>query len=103
MFGPTTYCKSLPALILHVLRQALIHKELEDRSRRREPTSSMTTTRIETTRGLTYSVSRVTEVHVTTWQSVDVVCLCCLTHGSVTELGSLLAEMEATGSAYQKR
>jgi len=35
---------------------------------------------METIRGLTYSVSRAIEV--TTWQSVDAVCLCCLTHGS---------------------
>ena len=27
--GPSTYCKSLPALILHVLHHALIQKPLE--------------------------------------------------------------------------
>ena len=41
-------------------------------------TSSMVTTRMQTTCGLAYSVSRVIEV--TTWQSVDAICLCCLTH-----------------------
>jgi len=30
LLGPTTYCKSLPALILRVLRHALIQKGLED-------------------------------------------------------------------------
>jgi len=40
----------------------------------------MATTRMETTHGITYSVSRVLEV--TTWQSDDAVSLCCLTHGS---------------------
>jgi len=38
--------------------------------------SLMVTTRTETTHGLTYSVVRALEV--TTWQSVDAVCLCCL-------------------------
>jgi len=44
---------------------------------REQITSSMART---TTRGLTYSLSRAIEV--TAWQSVDAVCLCCLTHGS---------------------
>jgi len=35
---------------------------------------------METTHGLTYSVARAIEV--TTWQSVDAICLCVLTHGS---------------------
>ena len=34
----------------------------------------------KTARGLTYSVSKAIEV--TAWQSVNVVCLCCLTCGS---------------------
>jgi len=44
---------------------------------REQTTFLMATT---TTHGLTYSVSRVIEV--TAWQSVDVICLCCLIHGS---------------------
>ena len=47
---------------------------------------SMVTTRTETTRGLAYSVCRAIEV--TAWQSVDAVCLCCLTHGQVRSLDS---------------
>jgi len=43
-----------------------------------QSTSSMATTRTETTHGLTYSVARVTEV--TTWQSDDAICLCRQTH-----------------------
>jgi len=42
-------------------------------------TSLMATARMETTHGLTYSVARAIEV--TTWQSVDAICHCCLTHG----------------------
>ena len=41
--------------------------------------SSMATTRTENTHGLTYPVARV--IDITAWQSVDTVCLCCLTHG----------------------
>ena len=48
--------------------------------------SSMATTRTETTHG-PYSVTRV--IDVTTWQSVDAVCLCCLTHGACVELTGL--------------
>jgi len=43
-------------------------------------TSSMVTTTMETTHGLTYSMARAIEV--TIWQSVDAVCRCCLAHGS---------------------
>ena len=42
-----------------------------------QSTSSMATTRMETTHGLTYSVVRAIEV--TAWQSVDTICHCCLT------------------------
>jgi len=41
--------------------------------------SSMVTTTTETTHGLTYPVARA--IDITAWQSVDTVCLCCLTHG----------------------
>ena len=83
LFVPTTYHKSLPALILDILHHALIQKKLEKRVEDvnlEQSTSLMATTRTETTHGLTYLVSRVTEV--TAWQSVDAVCLCCLTHSS---------------------
>ena len=49
--------------------------------------SSMVTTRTEPTHGLTYSVART--IHVTTWQSVDAVCLCCLTHGACVKFTGL--------------
>ena len=52
-----------------------------------QSTSSMATTRIETTYGLTYSVARVIEV--TAWQSVDAVSLCYLTHSSCVEVTGL--------------
>ena len=41
--------------------------------------SSMATTRMENTHGPTYPVA--TAIDITAWQSVDTVCLCCLTHG----------------------
>ena len=66
-----------------------------------QSTSLMVTTRMETTHGLTYSVSRAIEV--TTWQSVNAICLAWLTV-PVTGLRSLLATaMGATCSACQKR
>ena len=40
--------------------------------------SSMATTRTENTHGPTYPVARA--IDITAWQSVDTVCLCCLTH-----------------------
>ena len=89
--GPTSYRKSLPALILHILsyaKRAQVNRE--------QSTSSMVITRteMEITRGLTYSVSRAIEV--TAWQSDDAV--------QITGLRSLLAiAMEATDSTCQKR
>jgi len=55
------------------------------------------------TRGLTYSVLKATEA--TAWQSVDAVCLCCLTHGFChwTLISSDYSGMEASGSACKKR
>ena len=44
----------------------------------------MATTRMETTHGLSYLVARVIEV--TAWQSVNAICLCCLTNGSCFEV-----------------
>jgi len=41
--------------------------------------SSMATTRTENTHGLTYPVARA--IDITAWQSVDTICLRCLTHG----------------------
>jgi len=68
-------------LLFCMLRHALIQKGLKDsKDVNHEQPTSMATTRTETTRGHACSVSRVVEV--TTWQSVDAVCLCCLTHGS---------------------
>ena len=80
MDGPSTYCKSHPALILHVLRHVLIqnHSRVEDMNHG-QSNSSMAITRTETTHGLTYSAARV--IDITTWQSVGTVCLSCLTHG----------------------
>jgi len=52
------------------------------RELRHEPwqsNSSMATTRMENTHGPTYLVARA--IDITEWQSVDTVCLCCLTHG----------------------
>ena len=89
--GPTSYHKSLPALILHILRyskRAQVNSE--------QSTSSMVTTRteMEIIRGLTYSVPRAIEV--TAWKSDNAV--------PVTGLRSLLAiAIEATNSTCQKR
>jgi len=47
LLGPTNYRKSLPALILHILRNALIQKGLEDMNHE-QSTSLMVTTRTET-------------------------------------------------------
>jgi len=63
---------------------------------REQPTSSMVTTGMETTLGLTYSLARATEV--TAWQFIDAVYLCCLTHGAcvkATGLQSLLTTMRS--------
>ena len=80
MDGPSTYRKSLPALILRVLRHALIQKPLwELKHQHGQSSSLMATTKTETTRWLTYSVARV--IDIIAWQSVDTICLCCLTHG----------------------
>ena len=49
--------------------------------------SSMVTTRTETTHGLTYSVARV--IDITAWQSVDAVCVCCLTYGACVKATGL--------------
>jgi len=62
--------------------------------------SSMATTRMETTYGLTYSVARA--IDVTTWQSFDVVCLCCLTHGACVKVTVLQRTMEVTTSARKR-
>ena len=80
MDGPSTYRKSLPALILRVLRHALIqnHSRVEDMNHG-QSNSSMATKRTENTHGLTYPVARA--IDITAWQSVDTVYLCCLTHG----------------------
>ena len=45
-----------------------------------QSTSSMATTMMEITHGLTYSVARAIEV--TIWQSDNAICHCCLTQGS---------------------
>jgi len=55
----------------------------------------MATTRTDTTHGLTYSVAR--EIDVTAWQSVNAVCLSCLTHAAcvkVTGLQPLLTTVQ---------
>ena len=49
--------------------------------------SSMATTRMETTHGLTNSVARA--IDITAWQSIDAVCLCCLTHGACVKVTGL--------------
>jgi len=49
--------------------------------------SAMATTRTETTHGLTYSRARA--IDITTWQSVDAICLCCLTHGACVKVTGL--------------
>jgi len=49
--------------------------------------SMMVTTRMETTHGLTYSMARV--IDITVWQSVDAICLCCLTHGACVKVTGL--------------
>ena len=66
--------------------------------------SAMATTRTETTHGLTYSMA--SAIDITAWQSVDAICLCCLTHGAcakVTGLQPLLttAPKEATDPVAQ--
>ena len=49
--------------------------------------SAMVTTRTETTHGLTYSMARA--IDITAWQSVDAICLCCLTHGACVQVSGL--------------
>ena len=49
--------------------------------------SSMATTRTETIHRLTYSVAR--EIYVTAWQSVNAICLCCLTYGACVKVTGL--------------
>jgi len=44
-------------------------------------------TRTETTHGLTYSMARA--IDITAWQSVDAICLCCLTHGACVQVSGL--------------
>jgi len=108
LLGPTTYRKSLPALTLRVLCHVLLQKgssliAVEDVNHDNLP-RSMATTRMETTRGPAYSVCRAIEV--TAWQSVDAICLCCLTHGRVRSLDSeflLAISMGATGSACPEK
>ena len=46
--------------------------------------SSMVTTRMETTHGLTYSMPGA--IDITGWQSVNAICLCCLTHGACVKV-----------------
>ena len=78
LLGPTTYCKSLPVLIC-TYASCINSKQLESEDLNHGQSTSLTvTTRMETTHGLAYSVARAIEV--TAWQSVDAVCLCCLTH-----------------------
>ena len=105
LLGLTTYHKSLPALILHIWCHALIQKGSRiavEVVNHEQSIFSMATTRMETIRGLTSSVSRVTEV--TAWQSVDAVCLCFLTHGSChwTQISYDYSQMGATSSQWQK-
>ena len=102
LLGPTTYRKSLLALILHICCLKKGSKIAVEVVNHEQSTFSMVTTRMETIRGLSYSVSRVTEV--TTWQSVDAVCLCFLTHGSChwTQISYDYSQMGATSSTCQK-
>ena len=85
---PAAYCKLLPTLILCVLRHVLIknHSRVDDMNHG-QSNSSMATTRAETIHGHTYLMART--IHVTTWQSVDAVCLCCLTHSTCVEVTGL--------------
>ena len=46
--------------------------------------NSTMATRMETTHGLTYSMARA--IDITAWQSVDAICLCCLTHGACVKV-----------------
>ena len=78
--GPSTYHKSLPALILHILCHALIQNHGQSNS-------TMVTTRMETTHRPTYLMARATDI--TSWQSVDAICLCCLTHGAYVKVTGL--------------
>ena len=91
LLGLTTYCKSLPALILRVLHHALSQNGSRIAVNREQFPSLMVTTRTETTCGLMYSVSKAIEV--TAWQSDDAVCLCCLTHGSCHLLSLCVARL----------
>ena len=49
--------------------------------------SVMATTRTETIHGLTYSMARV--IDITAWQSVDAICLCCLTRNACVKVTGL--------------
>ena len=65
--------------------------------------SAMATTRMETIHGLIYSMARA--IDITAWQSVDAICLCCLTHGACVKVTGLHhnSEKEATSSACKKK
>jgi len=69
--GPSTYLKSLPALILCILHHALIQKPLKIDMNHGQSNSAMATTRTEPTRRLTYSMARA--IDITAWQSVDAI------------------------------
>ena len=88
--GPTAYHKSLLALTYFAhFHPALVEKSLkrDEDMNHGQSNSSMATARTETTRGITYSVARAIEV--TAWQSVDAICLCCLTHSACVKVTGL--------------
>ena len=66
-----------------------------------ESTSSMVTTRMETTHGLTCSVARVIEVIAL--QSVDTICLCCLTQFLCGSHWTLISSDYCDGGAHVKK
>jgi len=49
--------------------------------------SAMATTRTKTTHGLIYWMARA--IDITAWQSVDAICLCCLTHSACVKITGL--------------
>ena len=71
--GPSTYCKSLPTLILRILHHALIQKPLEIDMNHGQSNSAMATTRTEPTRGLTCTYSMARAIDIAAWQSVDAI------------------------------
>ena len=103
--GPSTYRKSLPALILRVLRHAFNSKTTRDMNHGQS--NSTMATRTETTHRLTYSMARAIDI-----LNRMAICRChlsllpdsrCLCQSLWTPTSSNNSAKEATGSACKRR